>query len=201
MVLGYGKSQYISHGRPRWRIGNMPAQATANSVMASAKRLIELRHCWLSSSRMAEISVPAWPIPIHQTKLVMSQAHIVGPRRPQIPRPLVNKSAHRQQEQQQQPHGHREACPPEQYGVLLVRTTRRDLVGDGAERIAGGDDFSSTAAVDYLLVIRHGLCLDLRVGIAQGRKISGARPRVQIGQQRVVPLVGFQFATRGCSCR
>src|SRR5437764_8788458 len=45
IVLGYGKSQYISHGRPRWSRGNAPAQATANSVMASAKRLIELRHC------------------------------------------------------------------------------------------------------------------------------------------------------------
>ena len=51
----------------------MPAQATANSVIASAKRLIEVRHvCW-SSSRIAEISVPAWPMPIHQTKLTMAK--------------------------------------------------------------------------------------------------------------------------------
>src|ERR1039457_1766759 len=70
----------------------MPAQATAKMVMASAKRLMELRHCWLSSSRMAEISVPAWPIPTHQTKLVISQAHMVGPRRPHTPSPLVNSS-------------------------------------------------------------------------------------------------------------
>ena len=41
---------------------------------------------------MAEISVPAWPIPTHQTKFVMSQAHMVGPRRPQMPRPLVKSS-------------------------------------------------------------------------------------------------------------
>jgi hypothetical protein len=41
-------------------------------VMASAKRLMEVRHfCW-KSSRMAEIRVPAWPMPIHQTKLMMS---------------------------------------------------------------------------------------------------------------------------------
>ena len=45
----------------------MPAIATANSVIASAKRLIELRHCCRVSSSMAEISVPALPIPIHQT--------------------------------------------------------------------------------------------------------------------------------------
>src|SRR5437764_15431820 len=85
IVLGYGKSQYASQGRPRWSSGNMPAQATANSVMASAKRLMELRQRWLSSSRMAEIRVPAWPIPIHQTKFVMSQAHMTGVRFPQMP--------------------------------------------------------------------------------------------------------------------
>src|SRR5437868_11922919 len=54
MVFGYGNSQYISQGRPKCRIGNMPAQATANSVIASAKRLIELRHLWFSSSKIAE---------------------------------------------------------------------------------------------------------------------------------------------------
>jgi len=35
------------------------AQATAKSVIASAKRLIEFRQLCLSRSRMAEISVPA----------------------------------------------------------------------------------------------------------------------------------------------
>ena len=33
----------------------MPAQATAKSVIASAKRLIDVRHFWCSRSRMAEI--------------------------------------------------------------------------------------------------------------------------------------------------
>jgi len=37
----------------------MPAAATAKRVMASAKRLIELRHDWRNSNRMAEIKVPA----------------------------------------------------------------------------------------------------------------------------------------------
>src|SRR6478609_814840 len=55
IVFGYGKSQYASHGRPMWRIGKRPAQATANSVMASAKRLIEVRHVCLRSSRIAEM--------------------------------------------------------------------------------------------------------------------------------------------------
>src|SRR6266498_10144 len=93
MVLGYGNSQYASHGRPRCRTGNIPAQATANSVIASAKRLIEFRHDWFSSSRMAEMSVPAWPIPIHHTKFVIANPHITGLRMPQIPVPSTSSTA------------------------------------------------------------------------------------------------------------
>src|SRR6202453_5195684 len=56
MVLGQGNSQYPSHGRPTWMSRNMPAQTTAKMVIASAKRLMDLRHCCLKSSRIAEIS-------------------------------------------------------------------------------------------------------------------------------------------------
>src|SRR6266853_3067819 len=72
IVFGYGSSQYASQGRPVWKSGKMPAEETAKSVIASAKRLIDVRQLWRSSSRMAEINVPAWPIPIHHTKFVMS---------------------------------------------------------------------------------------------------------------------------------
>src|SRR5258707_6994355 len=70
MESGRGSSQYPSQGRPTWMRGNMPAQTTAKIVIASAKRLMELRQPCLKRRRMAEISVPAWPIPIHQTKLI-----------------------------------------------------------------------------------------------------------------------------------
>src|SRR5829696_7532109 len=68
----------------------MPAQATAKSVMASAKRLIDVRHSCRSSRRMAEISVPAWPMPIHQTKLMMSKPQPTGWLMPQMPTPFAN---------------------------------------------------------------------------------------------------------------
>ena len=68
--------------------GNIAAHATAKSVIASANRLIEVRHCWRKSSRIAEISVPAWPMPIHQTKLMMSNAQPTGMLLPQIPMPV-----------------------------------------------------------------------------------------------------------------
>ena len=74
-----------------WSSGNIAAHATANSVIASAKRLIDVRHCWRNSSRIAEISVPAWPIPIHQTKLMMSNAQPTGTLLPQIPMPVSSR--------------------------------------------------------------------------------------------------------------
>ena len=40
---------------------------------------------------MAEISVPAWPIPIHQTKLTMAKPHPMGMVTPQMPMPLTNR--------------------------------------------------------------------------------------------------------------
>ncbi len=71
-----------------WSSGNIAAQATAKSVIASANRLIDVRHCCRKSSRIAEISVPAWPMPIHQTKLMMSNAQPTGMLLPQMPMPV-----------------------------------------------------------------------------------------------------------------
>jgi hypothetical protein len=92
IVFGYGSSQYASHGRPTCSSGYMPAHATANRVIASANRLMLVRHCWRTSSRMAEISVPAWPMPIHQTKLMMSNAHPTGTLLPHAPMPLSSRT-------------------------------------------------------------------------------------------------------------
>src|ERR1700738_5698069 len=85
--------KYAIQGRPVWMSGNKPAQATAKSVMASAKRLIDVRHFWFSKNRIAEIKVPAWPIPIHQTKLTMAKPQPMGTLMPQIPTPLMISQA------------------------------------------------------------------------------------------------------------
>ena len=73
------------------RSGNSPAQATAKSVIASAKRLMLVRHFCRSSSRIAEISVPAWPMPIHQTKLTMAKPQPTGELTPQMPVPSSSR--------------------------------------------------------------------------------------------------------------
>src|ERR1700730_3547789 len=89
IVFGNGNSQYASPGRPRCSTGERPAHMAATSGLASEKRLIEVRHfCW-KRSRMAEISVPAWPMPIHQTKLTMPKAQATGMLLPQTPMPFV----------------------------------------------------------------------------------------------------------------
>ena len=86
-AFGYGISQYANQGRPRWMIGKIPAQATAKRVIASAARLIPVRHCWRKRKRTAEISVPAWPMPIQKTKLMMKEPHPTGLLIPRIPMP------------------------------------------------------------------------------------------------------------------
>ena len=91
IVFGYGSSQYASHGRPRCSSGNMPAQATANSVIASAKRLMLVRQSCRSSSRKAEMNVPAWPMPTHQTKLMIAKPQATGMLMPQMPTPCQNR--------------------------------------------------------------------------------------------------------------
>ena len=56
----------------------MPAQTTAKMVIASAARLMDVRHFWRRRHRMAEISVPAWPMPIQNTKLTIGQPQLTG---------------------------------------------------------------------------------------------------------------------------
>src|SRR5580698_8840811 len=91
--LGFGNSQYANQGRPTWIKGKMPAAETANSVIASAKRLIEFRHDCRNNRRMAEISVPACPMPIHQTKLMIAKPQPIGMVTPQMPTPRTKRYA------------------------------------------------------------------------------------------------------------
>ena len=132
----------------------MPAQATANSVMASAKRLMEFRQRWLSSSRMAEISVPAWPIPIHHTKLVMANPHITGVRMPQMPTPLASSTATDSRKSSSRANADGERGEPEQRG-LSGQHHAGDLVGDRAEGVAGRDDLGVDGRSATLLFVCH----------------------------------------------
>ncbi len=74
-------------------MGQSPAMPAAKSVIASAKRLMELRHFWRSSSRNAEMNVPAWPMPIHHTKLMIAKPHATGTLTPQMPMPTAKSHA------------------------------------------------------------------------------------------------------------
>src|SRR2546423_8875713 len=87
-AFGIGNSHQSYHTRPTCIAGKMPAHMTAKIVMASAARFTAVRQRWRSKNKMAEISVPAWPMPIHHTKLTMSQAHITGCIFPQTPTPV-----------------------------------------------------------------------------------------------------------------
>ena len=61
---------------------------TAKMVMASAKRAMALRHRFLKMNRMAEIRVPAWPMPTQNTKLMIPKPQKTGLLLPQEPMPV-----------------------------------------------------------------------------------------------------------------
>ena len=69
--------------------GNRPAQITAKIVMASAARFTPVRQFWRVRKRMAEMSVPAWPMPTQNTKFTMGQPQYTGLLLPQTPTPVV----------------------------------------------------------------------------------------------------------------
>ena len=52
-------------------IGCKPPIASTMTVITSAMRVMGRRHSALDSRRIAEISVPAWLIPMKKTKLTM----------------------------------------------------------------------------------------------------------------------------------
>ena len=64
---------------------------TAKIVIASAARLIEVRHFCRNRKRMALISVPAWPIPTQKTTPVMAQAQLTVVMMPQMPVPFQTR--------------------------------------------------------------------------------------------------------------
>ena len=69
----------------------MPAQTTAKIVIASANRLIEVRHFCRSRNRIAEIRVPACPMPTQKTKLTIAQPQPTGMLRPHTPVPTATR--------------------------------------------------------------------------------------------------------------
>ncbi len=58
-------------------------------VIASAEREIAVRQRARTRCRIAEISVPAWPIPTQKTKFVMYTAQPTGMLSPVTPMPIL----------------------------------------------------------------------------------------------------------------
>ena len=91
LALGTGARNQANQTRPTWKAGKMPAQITAKIVIASAARLMEVRQFCRVRKSTAEIRVPAWPIPIQNTKLVMSKPQNTRLDMPQTPTPVETR--------------------------------------------------------------------------------------------------------------
>src|SRR5581483_3882265 len=198
IVFGYGNSQYApSQGRPMWKTGKIAAQATANSVIASAKRLIEVRHVCLSRSRIAEMSVPAWPMPIHQTKFTIAKPQATGTFTPQMPTPFTSRytsaakrplaTANAARKPSHQPSGVRRVST-----IELILSVTDPKVWPGA--ITGGTPVPTTAWFGSSIRARESATVvpQLRVDVAHRGQILRARARVEIGEHRVRARLGLQ---------
>ena len=51
---------------------------TANTVIASVARYTAVRHGERNRNRIAEMSVPAWPMPTQNTNVVMNTDQKIG---------------------------------------------------------------------------------------------------------------------------
>src|SRR5687768_2560041 len=173
----------------------MPAQATAKSVMASAKRLIDVRQSCRSSRRMAEISVPAWPMPIHQTKLMMSKPQPTVWLLPQTPMPRLMRSTRVVMSSAVPAAPMARSCLYPRVGLFQTYaksdSVRVSFVWFGARS-------SLIAAAPHPVPLPYegrgdavstlGSC-ELRVGVAHSHEVRVARPRAQVVQQLVATRV------------
>ena len=71
---------------------------------------------------MAEIRVPAWPMPTHQTKLTMSKPQATGMLMPQMPTPVMNSQPTETRNRLRSANADREGGDPPFAGVC-ARTT------------------------------------------------------------------------------
>src|SRR4029077_21085598 len=186
----------------------MPAQATAKSVIASAKRLIDVRHSWRRRRRIAEISVPAWPMPIHQTKLMIAKPQPTGWLTPQMPTPFKNSQV---TDIRKTMSTMKESAKPaiHHFGVrcsttlLILSVTVAGVWpgatsggrcglgrGERASRVAILSPFLRVSSVSSLSSVSiRGLGRQRRVRVAQLRQVGGARPGVELLEQAVVERV------------
>ena len=67
----YGYTQNSRQGRPTWNMMLDSAATSENSVITSAARVTGRRHSACVRRSIAEIIIPAWLIPIQNTKFVM----------------------------------------------------------------------------------------------------------------------------------
>src|SRR5829696_1923031 len=176
---------------------------TAKIVIPSAKRLIDVRQPCLRSSRIAEISVPAWPIPIHHTKLMIAKPQPTGWLTPQMPVPLISS--------------HVTAMPSMPINMKPIDTTMNQLRGVRPPRttplilsviepkvwpgsMSGGGAY--VAGFGLIIVQPRGFAVrvdwsssdQLRIRVAQRGQVSSARARVEILEQAVV---AFQLLQPG----
>src|SRR5438128_5374143 len=139
------------------------------------------------------MSVPAWPMPIHHTKLVMAKPHATGTSMPQMPTPTASRyttaTAKTSSKSKLMPNQMRQPLPVGRVRTmeLILSVMERKLWPGGAYCGSAATAASPKDSPDGRTASADmSLRLQLRVGIAHRRQIGRPRPRVQLGQKAVV---------------
>ena len=139
---------------------------------------------------MAEIRVPAWPIPIHQTKLMIAKPQPLGILIPQTPTPFVNSQTAPAARPCRQTEGEKKTERPSQRDFPL-EDDAADLIGNRGKAMAFVDDGTDVNLIGNLDWLRH-LAFPFRVvvrnrqrriWIANIGQIRGTRARIQLAEQ------------------
>ena len=139
-------------------------------------------------------------MPIHQTKLMMSNAQPTGMLLPQMPMPLTTQVGRARPAAA--PCSSEARCSEAEVPAerrLPREDDRADLVGDRCRTCAPARSPAACrcrrlASADLRWAMRARPSLaQLRIQVPHRRQIRRPRPRVQLGQQRVVALLGLQL--------
>src|SRR5262245_33189779 len=179
----------------------MAAHNTAKIVIASADRLIDVRQRCRKSNKIAEISVPAWPMPIQNTKLVMSNAHPTVLLSPHVPTPVaISYVTHTTPRASAAPEAARHPYQPAPGRVSRGRAMSSLIAcSDGAPSTQSGRTDQESSDRNSVTVSRLMNVMGCGFAVPDFRQVANAGPGAEVVQQHVVPRA--PAAARQCTVR
>ena len=147
------------------------------------------------------MNVPAWPMPIHQTKLTIANPHATGMLMPQMPTPLTSSQVDRDQEQHHDQRSAIASPAASHAGGRPGEHDRADLVGDRAVGVPGastGTPVSKSPSPRVPSATRSSIAVIRRARLRCRPGPSGTRARSDLTARGRARSPGHVVAARPC---